>query len=322
MKITTERSVRRIIRKHDPDVVISVHPLMTSLPVTSCQKISSETGRHLPIFTVVTDLGSGHCTWFDKGVEKMFIGSHQIRELAIKRGKVPEEKLVMSGLPIRQDFAFEAARLGHGGRTSMEGQIYQLQVRDKLGIIQTKEGTRMHTRSERKVLLVMEDGEGVGSLSSIVDSLYIELVNEGIYATILVVCGRNSILKESLETRDWNGLVSQAAKQSTRKGTIGRLKGMAYLPLRAYQQRRKDSSPNIGQEEKKDTDVVDGTGEAQVLVHPLGFVTNMAEYMVAAHVLVTKAGPGTIVEAASVGLPVMLTSFLPGECRCHAFLII
>jgi 1,2-diacylglycerol 3-beta-galactosyltransferase len=35
--------------------------------------------------------------------------------------------------------------------------------------------------------------------------------------------------------------------------------------------------------------------------------------MVAADVLVTKAGPGTIAEAAAVGLPIMLTSFLPGQ---------
>lgn len=35
--------------------------------------------------------------------------------------------------------------------------------------------------------------------------------------------------------------------------------------------------------------------------------------VVAADVLVTKAGPGTIAEAAAVGLPVMVTSFLPGQ---------
>ena len=39
----------------------------------------------------------------------------------------------------------------------------------------------------------------------------------------------------------------------------------------------------------------------------LGFTSNMPEYMVAADILVTKAGPGTIAEAASVGLPVLLT---------------
>jgi UDP-N-acetylglucosamine 2-epimerase len=50
-----------------------------------------------------------------------------------------------------------------------------------------------------------------------------------------------------------------------------------------------------------------------VKVIGLGFITNMAEYMAAADVLVSKAGPGTIAEAASLSLPVMLTSFLPGQ---------
>ena len=50
-----------------------------------------------------------------------------------------------------------------------------------------------------------------------------------------------------------------------------------------------------------------------VIVKPLGFVTNMAEYMVAADILLSKAGPGTIAEAAAVGLPILLTSFLPGQ---------
>lgn len=53
--------------------------------------------------------------------------------------------------------------------------------------------------------------------------------------------------------------------------------------------------------------------EGDVDVVGLGFVSNMAEYMVAADVLVSKAGPGTIAEAAAVGLPVMMTSFLPGQ---------
>jgi 1,2-diacylglycerol 3-beta-galactosyltransferase len=42
-------------------------------------------------------------------------------------------------------------------------------------------------------------------------------------------------------------------------------------------------------------------------------MTNMVEYMVATDVLVSKAGPGTIAEAASLSLPVMLTSFLLGQ---------
>ena len=64
----------------------SVHPMMTNVPVLSCKKISNETGRHLPMFTVVTDLGSAHCLWFANGVEKMFVGSEQVKALAKARG--------------------------------------------------------------------------------------------------------------------------------------------------------------------------------------------------------------------------------------------
>ncbi|KAJ8604583.1 hypothetical protein CTAYLR_007630 [Chrysophaeum taylorii] len=45
----------------------------------------------------------------------------------------------------------------------------------------------------------------------------------------------------------------------------------------------------------------------------LGFVSNIEEYMAAADCVVTKAGPGTIAEAATRGLPVVLSSFLPGQ---------
>jgi len=325
--------VRRAIQGHRPDVVISVHPLMTNVPVTSCQKISSETGMHLPIFTVVTDLGSGHCSWFDAGVEKMFIASQQIQELAIKRGKVPRKKLVMSGLPIRKDFATQATCLGHGGRNSIQGKIHQMQVRDMLGIAHSDaakiidgNGENEH-HSDHRVVLVMGGGEGVGSLSSIVDSLYIELMLEGINATICVVCGRNEKLKKSLETRDWNAVLLSrqeevAAALLKKKGSNGRLeglKGMATLPLRVLHKRVTGSSSVVEKDEQRDADDVNSANKPDeqrtpvVLVHPLGFVNNMSEYMVAADVLVTKAGPGTIAEAAAVGLPVLLTSFLPGE---------
>lgn len=45
----------------------------------------------------------------------------------------------------------------------------------------------------------------------------------------------------------------------------------------------------------------------------LGFVGNIDEYMCASDVLITKAGPGSIAEAAIRGLPCLLTSFLPGQ---------
>jgi 1,2-diacylglycerol 3-beta-galactosyltransferase len=50
-----------------------------------------------------------------------------------------------------------------------------------------------------------------------------------------------------------------------------------------------------------------------VMVH--GFVNNMSEWMRAADVVATKAGPGTLAEALCSGVPVLLTSYLPGQER-------
>ena len=48
-------------------------------------------------------------------------------------------------------------------------------------------------------------------------------------------------------------------------------------------------------------------------VHIKGFVQNIDEFMSASDCLVTKAGPGTIAESMIRGLPLILSSYLPGQ---------
>ncbi len=48
-------------------------------------------------------------------------------------------------------------------------------------------------------------------------------------------------------------------------------------------------------------------------VRTYGFVHDMPDFMAAADILVTKAGPGTITEAMNAGLPIILYSKLPGQ---------
>jgi 1,2-diacylglycerol 3-beta-galactosyltransferase len=45
----------------------------------------------------------------------------------------------------------------------------------------------------------------------------------------------------------------------------------------------------------------------------LGFVENMPDLMNAADIIVTKAGPGTISEAFTAGLPIILYTRMPGQ---------
>jgi 1,2-diacylglycerol 3-beta-galactosyltransferase len=53
--------------------------------------------------------------------------------------------------------------------------------------------------------------------------------------------------------------------------------------------------------------------EWTVPIRIYGFVSNMPEFMNAADILVTKAGPGTISEALACGLPMVLYSRIPGQ---------
>lgn len=285
-KITCGRRIKNRLASHDPDVIVSVHPTMNHTPLLKAQQISKELGKHIPFFTVVTDLGSGHCMWFEKNVDKLYVASDRLYNLARRRG-TPPERLVMTGLPIRHGFAVQVERLGD--RTSAEGKEYQRKMRIELGL-----------EGEKPMVLVMGGGEGVGSLSDIVNELYAELYQKGVDATICVVCGRNEKLKEDLMTRSFSQVVQdvQAKNGGKKRRFLSRIFG-----------RRKASAENT-EEMVSDADT---SRRGQVSVVPLGFVSDMPEYMAAADILVSKAGPGTIAEAASVGLPVMMTSFLPGQ---------
>jgi len=390
MKGVMELAVRKRIKGYDPDVVVSVHPLMTNVPVMACANISKDTGRHLPMFTVCTDLGSAHSMWFANGVEKLFVASEAIQKLAVQRGKVPLEKIAMSGLPIRNDFAVQAERMGD--RHGPGGRAHRQAVRARLGL---------DDYGDRKAVLVMGGGEGCGQLSKIVDSLYLQFVERGLEVLILVVCGRNKKLQDSLSHRDWQalreeylmartsgadfeacvGLLSDVGCiHSDGGGVAGHLRriisnptlglGNTGSPIRLIDDETASSLPNsrsasptslgvlanndkgdkvgscakqnhlydlnsllqpsvskdegettlvalndLGGQDQEDINVDNNNSllDAPVKVIGLGFITNMADYMVAADVLVTKAGPGTIAEAASLSLPIMLTSFLPGQ---------
>ncbi len=45
----------------------------------------------------------------------------------------------------------------------------------------------------------------------------------------------------------------------------------------------------------------------------LGYVNNMAEWLAAADLLITKAGPGALAEAACLGTPALITGHIPGQ---------
>ena len=73
---------------------------------------------------------------------------------------------------------------------------------------QFKTREQLNIDTKKKMILVMGGGEGVGSLSDIVNELYAKLRTQGVDATICVVCGRNEKLFSELQTRSWDSVVS------------------------------------------------------------------------------------------------------------------
>lgn len=266
-KITCYDKIEEQIEKSNPDIVISVHPTMNYVPERAVRNISDKKGKYIPFFTVVTDFGSAHCTWFQRNVDMIYVASKRILKLAKRRGSLKDDKIVMSGLPIREDFAIQAEKMGD--RTLPHGREYRSEMKTSLGL-----------NPEKKTILLMGGGEGVGSLSKIAGKLRMQLKEQGVDATILVVCGRNEKLMNELNDKDWD------AEE-------------ALMDARMKRRRKKKKKMNAEQKSNK------RVGDVEVI--GLGFITNMADYMVAADVLVSKAGPGTIAEAAAVGLPVMIT---------------
>ena len=263
--ITCHKKIETYIEDTNPDIVISVHPTMNFVPERAVRNIATKQGRYIPFFTVVTDFGSAHCTWFQKNVDMIYVASQRILKLAKRRGSLKDDKIVMSGLPIREDFAIQAEKMGD--RTTQHGKTYRNEMKLNLGL-----------NPNKKMILLMGGGEGVGSLSQIAGALRTQLRNQGVDATICVVCGRNEKLKNELNSKDWD---AEEAKSNKKK------------------RRRRKNKKEVAQ--ASDSKV----GDVEVI--GLGFITNMADYMVAADVLVSKAGPGTIAEAAALGLPVMIT---------------
>lgn len=166
----------------DPDLVISVHPLMQHLPlrVANIEYGGPERRmQRMPFVTVVTDLGGGHPLWLCNKVDTTYVPTENFERLARKKG-IPKDKLRTYGLPIRP--GFEA-------RSPQEKD----NIRKKLGL---RKGVR--------TAVVIGGGDGVGKIDKIAIELGKELgADGGGPAQLVVICGKNLKLKGKLEKTRW-----------------------------------------------------------------------------------------------------------------------
>jgi 1,2-diacylglycerol 3-beta-galactosyltransferase len=221
------RRLCRLLQEHPADVIVSVHPLFNHCVNWALRGL----GRHMPYITVVTDLCSGHASWYYPHVTRMIVPTEEARDRALRYGVLPE-RLMVRGLPVARKFA-------NNPYTPNDRPA----LRRRLGL-----------RPEGRLILIVGGGEGMGPIDRFARAIDAALPMTEPVDQLAVIAGRNAVLRERLSKQAWR------------------------RPFRAE-----------------------------------GFITDMPEWLAAADVLVTKAGPGSITEGLLSGLPLLLMGKVPGQ---------
>lgn len=161
------RSSRRLVKEHQPDLVLSVHPLLHSAMIEKQQRSG------LPFVTVVTDMVSVHSLWLQSHCDLCLVATESARRRALKAG-LRREQVRVVGLPVSLQHNLAEA----------DSSI----IRRELG---WPEGLPM--------VLLMGGGEGMGPLYQTAEAIAGLPHRLG----LAVVTGRNRALKRKFERESW-----------------------------------------------------------------------------------------------------------------------
>ncbi|KAG8375398.1 hypothetical protein BUALT_Bualt10G0096000 [Buddleja alternifolia] len=172
------REVAKGLMKYQPDIIISVHPLMQHVPL----RILRAKGllEKIVFTTVVTDLSTCHPTWFHKLVTRCYCPSEEVAKRALRAG-LQRSQIKVYGLPVRPSF------------------VKPVRPKDEL----RKE---LGMDEQLPSVLLMGGGEGMGPIEATAralgDALYDETHGEPL-GQVLVICGRNKKLVNKLQSINW-----------------------------------------------------------------------------------------------------------------------
>jgi 1,2-diacylglycerol 3-beta-galactosyltransferase len=158
--------LRDLFLSYNPDVIVSVHPLLNHAAL----RARADAGmQHVPIVTVITDLGKVHESWLMPDADAVVVPAREVYERALSRGISPN-RLRLLGQPIHPKFD---------------------------DVVGTKEELRkqLGLPDDRLVVMLMAGGEGGGKLLPTT----LALAKARLPVHLLVVCGRNEPLREKLE---------------------------------------------------------------------------------------------------------------------------
>lgn len=98
LKVQVTKKIDKLIAEHQADAIVVAFPV--------CSQYISAYKRmrrcSIPLYTYVTDI-TAHEEWIAPGTDKYFVGDTVTKNTLISKG-VLEEKIVVSGIPVRQCF--------------------------------------------------------------------------------------------------------------------------------------------------------------------------------------------------------------------------
>ena len=158
--------LRGLFLSYRPDVIVSVHPLLNHAAL----RARADAGlMHVPVITVITDLGRVHEGWLVPEVDAVVVPAREVYNRARERG-VPKERIFQLGHPVHPKFE---------------------------DVSETKQQIRLalHLPADKTVALLMAGGEGGGKLLPTT----LALAKSKLPLHLVVVTGRNAALRLKLE---------------------------------------------------------------------------------------------------------------------------
>lgn len=158
------QKITRLVKEERPDAIVYTFPLFALIG----RRQSLAAGR-IPSYTVITDFDL-HRRWVHPGIDRYYVATEDLRKELAALG-IPRRNVSVSGIPLKPGF-------------QSAGPLPELQSRYRLD-------------PRRRTVLIMAGAQGVlAHVSSICKSLL-----QDPEIQILLVCGRNSLLKASIERR-------------------------------------------------------------------------------------------------------------------------
>lgn len=172
------RKVEKGLRKYQPDIIVSVHPLMQHIPIRIMK--SMDLPKNILFTTVITDLNTCHPTWFHENVIRCYCPTTEVAKRALDEGLGPSQIRVY-GLPVRPSFC-KATRP-------------KVELRKELGMDENL-----------PAVLLVGGGEGMGPVEetaqALEETLYDDKLGKPI-GQLVVICGTNKVLSSKLQSIHW-----------------------------------------------------------------------------------------------------------------------